>query len=114
MSVVSIMSCAPQTHLAVCTSSPLPLACRCETDWGFTRMPSLTFLVRESIAMATSRIIPHSGQEISCVVSLGSISSEAPQGHDTDVPLLGVVIPSSYVRGPREKSFCLRNCGAHD
>src|ERR1044071_900176 len=94
----SMWICAPQTHLAVWISSPLPLACRWVTDCGLTRMPSRTFFVRESMAMATSRIMPHSGHEISCVVSLGSISSEAPQGHDTDVPLFGgVVITPSYV-----------------
>src|SRR5262245_52724898 len=88
----SMWSYAPQTHLVVWISSRLPLASRCVTDCGLTRMPSLTFLVRESIAMATSRIMPHSGHEISWVVSFGSISSEAPQGHDTEVPLLGVVM----------------------
>ena len=77
-------------------------------------MPSFTFLVRESIAMAISRIMPHSGHEISCVVSFGSTSREAPQGHDTDVPLLGVLMRPSYVGDRFLKSFSLRNPGAHD
>jgi hypothetical protein len=35
---------------------------------------------------ATSRVMPHSGQAISWVVSLGSISSDAPHGQETDIP----------------------------
>jgi hypothetical protein len=58
--------------------------------------------------------MPHSGHEISWVVSFGSISSEAPQGQDTDVPLFGVVMNQSYVEDASLKSFSLRNRGAHD